>query len=134
MRGDRTTRDWYRALPAVTIAVGSVVMGCGGSGSSLTGQPATTVDVTAGQRAYDSTCGACHGAAGRGTSKGPPLVDRIYEPSHHGDGAFSLAVTRGVPAHHWQFGDMPPQPGVSDTGITNIVAYVRALQIDAGIS
>jgi mono/diheme cytochrome c family protein len=61
-------------------------------------------------------------------------VDRIYEPSHHGDAAFAFAVRQGVPAHHWQFGDMPPQAGVSDADIANIVAYVRALQTASGIS
>jgi len=134
MARDTTRRKWSIALSAITIAVGTIVAGCGGSGSSLTGPPAKGVDVAAGQRAYDNTCASCHGAAGRGTSKGPPFVDRIYEPSHHGDAAFAFAVRQGVRAHHWQFGDMPPQPGVSDADIANIVSYVRALQIASGIS
>lgn len=43
---------------------------------------------------------ACHGENGRGTRVGPPLVHKIYEPSHHGDGAFGRAVRQGVVAHH----------------------------------
>ncbi len=58
----------------------------------------------------------------------PPLVHKIYEPGHHADGAFLLAVSRGVRAHHWPFGDMPPVDGVSQEDVQKIVAYVRALQ------
>jgi hypothetical protein len=60
-------------------------------------------------------------------------VHAVYRPSHHGDEAFTLAVRRGVVAHHWRFGDMPPQPQVSDSQVVSIVGYVRWLQRDAGI-
>jgi hypothetical protein len=60
-------------------------------------------------------------------------VHAVYRPGHHGDEAFALAVRRGVVAHHWRFGNMPPQPQVSDSQITPIVAYVRWLQRSAGI-
>ena len=78
-------------------------------------------------------CQACHGENGRGTSAGPPLVHKIYEPSHHGDGAFVRAVRQGVVAHHWRFGNMPALPAVTDTQVSAIIRYVRALQRANGI-
>lgn len=131
---DGTSLARSATLCALTVAVGIITAGCGESGSSLAGPPVEGVDAAAGQRVYDRTCAACHGPAGRGTPKGPPFVDRIYEPSHHSDAAFVFAVRQGVPAHHWQFGDMPPQSGISDADILNVVAYVRALQRASGIS
>ena len=71
------------------------------------------------------------GAAG--SDKGPPLVHKIYEPSHHGEESFYLAVRQGVRSHHWPFGDMPPVDGLSDDEVGRIIAYVRELQRAAGI-
>ncbi|GGB23440.1 c-type cytochrome [Allosediminivita pacifica] len=92
-------------------------------------------DAVMGKRAFDAVCAACHGenAAGK-QGFGPPLVHRIYEPSHHGDMAFQLAVQQGVRAHHWQFGNMPPQDGLTRADVTAIVAYVRELQRANGIN
>ena len=87
-----------------------------------------------GKAAFDATCAACHGSNGAGQDGvAPPLVHKIYEPSHHGDYAFEMAVQLGVRAHHWRFGDMPPQPGVSPTEIQDIIAYIRELQRANGI-
>lgn len=88
-----------------------------------------------GNRAYDAVCVACHGANAQGQEGvAPPLVHRIYEPSHHGDMAFVLAAQNGVRAHHWKFGNMPPVEGLTDSDVLNIVAYVRALQRENGIN
>lgn len=106
------------------------------------GRGGTTVDVRvpelgptaeAGRVAFETHCATCHGAAAGGTAKGPPLVHRWYEPSHHGDAAFVLAARRGVTQHHWRFGDMPPQPQVGERSLQQIVAYVRELQRANGI-
>lgn len=87
-----------------------------------------------GKRAFDATCAACHGANATGKMGfGPPLVHKIYEPSHHGDMAFQAAVQTGVRAHHWRFGNMPPQEGLTRGDVANIVAYVRELQRANGI-
>ncbi|PTQ76005.1 c-type cytochrome [Celeribacter persicus] len=88
-----------------------------------------------GKRAFDSVCAACHGenAAGK-EGFGPPLVHKIYEPSHHGDMSFLLAAQRGVQAHHWRFGDMPPQEDVTQGDVKAIIAYVRELQRANGIN
>ena len=82
---------------------------------------------------FERSCAACHGENAAGSGKGPPLVHRIYEPNHHGDQAFLLAARNGVRAHHWQFGNMPPRPEVSEPEMAAIVAYVRELQKANGI-
>ena len=88
-----------------------------------------------GKRAFDAVCAACHGvnAAGR-DGMGPPLVHKIYEPSHHGDMSFYLAVENGVRAHHWRFGNMPAQTGLTRADVGTIITYVRALQRTNGIN
>jgi len=88
-----------------------------------------------GERAFNAACAECHGdnAAGR-QGMGPPLVHKIYEPSHHGDMSFHLAVQNGVRAHHWSFGNMPPQSGLTKSDVSAIVTYVRELQQDNGIN
>ena len=86
-----------------------------------------------GRLAFDRHCAACHGVHATGNTKGPPLVHRVYHPRLHADIAFDLAVRRGVRAHHWSFGDMPPQPAVTATELTDITRYVRELQRANGI-
>lgn len=90
---------------------------------------------TLGQNAFNGVCAKCHGQNGVGRKgMGPPLIHKIYEPSHHGDAAFQLAVQNGVRAHHWQFGNMPPQTGLTPSDIANIVAFVREVQRENGIN
>jgi hypothetical protein len=64
---------------------------------------------------------------------GPPLVHKIYEPSHHADFAFQKAVQSGVRSHHWGFGNMPPVEGITAAEIAMIITYVRTLQVANGI-
>lgn len=89
--------------------------------------------VRQGEALFARHCMRCHGPEARGSRVGPPLVHRIYEPSHHSDAAFHLAVARGVKSHHWEFGDMAPVPGVKPAEVRLIVKYVRWLQRAAGI-
>ena len=86
-----------------------------------------------GEQLFNQTCAACHGVRATGTQTGPPLVNKIYEPSHHSDAAFLLAVRNGSVQHHWNFGNMPAQPTVTDAETREITLYVRALQREAGI-
>lgn len=88
-----------------------------------------------GKQAFDAKCSDCHGvnAAGK-QGLAPPLVHKIYEPSHHGDIAFQLAVQNGVRAHHWRFGNMPPVDGLTKGDVRAIVAYVRELQRENGVN
>ena len=86
-----------------------------------------------GQSAFDRTCAACHGRNAAGSDKGPPLVHDIYNPGHHGDASFVFAAKRGVRRHHWNFGNMPPQPQVTGDEMASIIRYVRELQVANGI-
>lgn len=88
-----------------------------------------------GKRVFDAACASCHGlnAAGR-NGVGPPFVHRVYEPSHHADIVFVMAVRSGVRAHHWQFGSMPAvEDTFTDAEIGSVVRYVRELQEANGI-
>jgi cytochrome c5 len=91
-------------------------------------------ELAGGEAAFNRTCMTCHGARATGTDQGPPLVHIIYEPNHHSDEAFRRAVALGSVAHHWSFGSMPPQPGVSADEVEAIIRYVRWLQTRAGIT
>ncbi|MDU9005437.1 c-type cytochrome [Sedimentitalea todarodis] len=96
--------------------------------------PPLTEAETLGKLVYDAKCATCHGQNGAGADgAGPPLVHKIYEPGHHGDYAFQMAVSNGVQSHHWSFGDMPPVEGLTQADVKNIVSYVRALQRANGI-
>ena len=101
--------------------------------AALAASSAGAQDSSKGEALFNQNCAVCHGAQAAGTEKGPPLVHRIYEPNHHTDIAFLLAVRNGVRQHHWPFGDMPPVEGVEDADVALIVNYVRGLQRAAGI-
>jgi len=113
-----------RLVPTTLTALLGVVLSVGG---------AEAQEPSKGEVLFGRNCAVCHGDKAAGSDKGPPLVHRIYEPSHHGDMAFLLAVRNGSRAHHWNFGDMPPVEGVSDADVALIVTYVRGLQRAAGI-
>ncbi len=105
------------------VAVVVVVVGWQGMQSSDSGAhvdvaaPQLSADAERGTRVFGANCAACHGENAAGSDQGPPLVHKIYEPSHHGDQSFLAAVRNGVRRHHWQYGNMPPQPGVSDVSV-----------------
>lgn len=87
-----------------------------------------------GKRAFEAKCAECHGANAAGQNGvAPPLVHRIYEPSHHSDMAFVLAAKNGVRAHHWNFGNMPAVNGLTDGDVEMIARYIRELQKENGI-
>jgi mono/diheme cytochrome c family protein len=113
----------------VLVATSAVALvACGGE--QPTGETAAAAE---GAQVWAANCAACHGPQGEGTTAGPPLVHIIYEPGHHPDESFRRAVQQGVVAHHWDFGDMPPQPEVSEEEIEAAIAHVRVLQREAGI-
>ncbi len=115
------------------LLVGLVLMPSVGGCTAREDTAPVPADAEAGAAKFKTHCARCHGEQGAGTNQGPPLVHKIYEPSHHGDAAFHLAVANGVRAHHWQFGNMPKIDGVSAQDISEIVLYVRWLQREAGI-
>lgn len=95
--------------------------------------PELSETAIAGQAAFGSYCGTCHGAAAGGTADGPPLVHPLYNPNHHSDNAFIRAARQGSQAHHWNFGDMKPVPDVTDEELGALIQYVRELQRANGI-
>jgi mono/diheme cytochrome c family protein len=103
---------------------------CGGGEQT----PVAAGDPGRGEALFAANCAACHGPEAIGTMSGPPLVHPYYEPGHHADESFQLAVAQGAPQHHWIFGPMPAIPGLDRQDVTDIVAYVRQLQREAGIA
>ena len=95
--------------------------------------PPTPVEHQQGDSLFAANCASCHGESAKGSDKGPPLLHVIYEPSHHSDASFVLAARHGVAAHHWRFGNMPPQPQVDSASLQKIIAYVRWAQREVGI-
>jgi hypothetical protein len=143
--GRAASRRAALAVGAAALLLGGV--GCGDRGRSAqveapggAGNAAVAFDpgpvpaeFAGGERLFNANCARCHGQLALGTGQGPPLVHRIYEPNHHGDAAFLFAVARGVPQHHWSFGNMPPVAGLDQTAVEQITGYVRWLQRQAGI-
>lgn len=90
--------------------------------------PEFTATARAGEKVFVENCAGCHGVNALGSDSGPPLLHKIYNPGHHSDQAFYRAVQLGSRQHHWRFGDMPPQPHVSQRDVAKIIDYVRELQ------
>lgn len=111
-----------------TLIVVLLVAACGGDATEST-PPAQDAELVAqGGELFRANCAQCHGFDLRGTNTGPSLLSEVYEPGHHGDGAFLVAVQSGSPQHHWDFGPMPPVPGLSEEDVEAIVAFVRERQ------
>jgi mono/diheme cytochrome c family protein len=90
-------------------------------------------ELAKGEVLFNTHCATCHGQRAAGTDHGPSFLSNIYEPNHHADASFQLAVRNGVRSHHWPFGNMPPIDGVSEADVNDIVGYIRWLQRQAGI-
>ena len=108
-----------------------VLMSCGdGVGDQVERQD--PVLVAEGAKLYSASCAECHGSELRGTDRGPSHLSILYEPGHHGDGSFQIAVLIGSTAHHWDFGPMPPVEGLTEGDVEAIIAFVRQIQRDEG--
>ena len=124
---------------AVTLACAADAADADGA-SSVETAPAVTSDAPAppttaaalaipdGAAVYQQYCAECHGVDLRGTDKGPSQLSIIYEPNHHGDYAYRVAIREGTREHHWWFGDMPPVEGITDLEIEKVISYIRAEQ------
>ena len=82
---------------------------------------------------YEKNCAVCHGSALEGSKQGPTLLHAFYKPSHHSDSSFYRAALKGVKAHHWNFGNMPPVKGITMKDMDAIVPYIRWYQKDKGL-
>ena len=121
-------------IVAIAVVLWLEMRGPGGADGAGVRVPILSAAAEAGRAAFGERCAACHGATAGGTDKGPPLVHAIYRPGHHADGSIVRAIRQGTRAHHWPFGDMPPQPDVTDAEVPAIIAYVRELQRANGIN
>lgn len=119
-------------VAGVGIAISQFFSPSGASPAGTVKVPDLSPLALSGKQAFDKSCARCHGANAAGSDKGPPLVHDLYNPGHHGDGAFVSAARNGTRAHHWRFGDMKPVK-VTDKEITAIIRYVRELQKANGI-
>ena len=86
-----------------------------------------------GRQIFNRSCAQCHGANASGGAKAPSLISKTYAPGSHADGAIFLAVSRGVRRHHWNLGDMPPQPQIKPDEIKYLTAFIRETQRANGI-
>ena len=141
-------KPWLMQQVAKSIIIGLCgvfFLGCSENGSNAQSSPASSPTILAsdarplpaeleeGEAKFNNFCSRCHGPQGQGTNIGPPLVHKIYEPNHHADMAFQRAAAQGVRAHHWKFGNMPKIDGVVPEDVSQIIAYIRWLQRQAGI-
>ncbi len=142
-------RNSGTAALMVLAAAAMLLAACGGADEEQYGEhqahdtdDAAPTEVTAGElseaalageKLFIANCSACHGAKADGTGQGPPLVHSIYEPGHHSNASFVIAVARGVRAHHWDFGNMPAVPGLEIEQIHQVICYIRELQLANGI-
>lgn len=113
-------------------AAAFLVLGACAEGDETAAPPPNAAVLAAGQELYEASCAECHGVDLRGTDKGPSHLSEVYEPNHHADAAFLLAVQRGTRAHHWNFGDMAPVEGLDVDDVAAITAYVRSVQEEEG--
>ncbi len=88
-------------------------------------------DAAAGADVYRANCAGCHGAEGEGAAQGPPLVDEMYFEDVFPDAALVDAVRNGARSDAWDFPLMPAMPGLSSADLSDVLAYVRALQAAA---
>ncbi|MHA1559525.1 MAG: c-type cytochrome [Alphaproteobacteria bacterium] len=128
-----STSDPVESPAAEDIAAGQAAPLASASAASVLIPAQLSPTAELGRVAFTDNCAGCHGTDGSGTDRGPPLIHIIYEPSHHSDTAFILAARNGSRAHHWRFGDMPPQPQVSEDEIGTIIQFVREIQRANGI-
>lgn len=96
--------------------------------------PDLGADFSNGKTLYETNCSGCHGVSlGGKKGMGPPFVHGYYAPGHHSDVAFYRAISQGVIAHHWQFGNMPAVIALTQEDASDVISYIRAVQRANGI-
>ena len=131
IRADRMSTRLPQHLVSLIAAISLALAACNVATDAVDdGLPA---DIENGAQVFAANCAACHGSGANGTVLGPPLLDDVYSSSHHSDAAFEVAIRVGAAQHHWKFGPMPRQHGLTAGGIRDVIAFVRQLQLDAGI-
>ncbi|HEC18361.1 MAG TPA: cytochrome c [Gammaproteobacteria bacterium] len=123
----------FTVLAVILLLAGNPHVSLAAGKYTINNPPRVPYKYALGMKKYGALCSRCHGKWGNGTRQGPPLMHGFYKPSHHGDPAFYRAALKGVRAHHWQFGNMPPVPGATRKDIDAIIPFIRWLQRENGI-
>src|SRR5687768_5274451 len=76
-------------------------------------------DIDPGRRAFEATCGRCHGADGNGAEMGPSIVQRLRARD---DRQLAALIREGIPAR-----GMPPSL-LSDPELAALVRYLRTIE------
>lgn len=128
------TAAWFALRPTPEAGSAARQLQPGAAMAQVTLPDTLSPQAQIGKRAFEATCATCHGDSADGrVGKGPPLIHDYYKPSHHADAAFFMAVQNGVRSHHWSFGNMPPQPGLTTGDVKAITLYIREVQRANGI-
>lgn len=120
-------------LTALILLLAPLTSAVASSKYSAENPPKVPYKYALGQQKFRKFCSACHGKWGYGTDQGPPFIHGFYKPSHHGDPAFYRAPLKGVTAHHWRFGNMPPVPGITRQDLDSIIPFIRYIQRKNGL-
>ena len=111
------------------IAVAVVIAACGADSG-----PLGVGDPERGEQVFTTNCVACHGTGAMGTANGPPLVHERYREEVFPDERIADAVRNGAPQRNWNFGRMPGIGGLDADDVSDLIAYLRQLQDDAGLN
>ena len=130
-RRRRTLRTAAIPVAVIVVAVVAALLITSGSGSDEPPAPGSPEQLALGEEVFTESCQTCHGEGLRGGLAGPPLISEIYRPDDHPDSAIRAAVANGVQPHHWEFAGMPPIPGLSETDVDAVIAYIRDVQREA---
>ncbi len=85
--------------------------------------------VSAGQKLFTKSCGACHGSEGEG-DVGPSLNDKQFLSTTPDDTIFSL-VSSGVPGTEMPAWNQSHGGPLTDEDVTQLVAFIRAWEPNA---
>ena len=121
---------------SVAVSVGVTMAACGGGSSQAKKAPPLTQEqlVAKGRGIFQTTCATCHGTTLHGTSMAPSMIQPAFAPDQTPDQAFVNAIRHGVPQKRFQKGPMPAQPSVATADIPAVIAYVRSVQAQNGVT
>ena len=114
------------AVLLAPIALAASVLGARqGPPASVNPLAADAAAVPDGRGLYNQICQSCHGTSGQGGDRGPSLSTGTFS---HGntDGDLFRSIRNGIPGTQ-----MAGFPGLSETDVWRLVAYLRSLQPSA---
>lgn len=118
-------------IPVVVIALAGVIafVIASGGGSDEPPAPGSPEQLALGEEVFADNCQTCHGPEARGGLAGPPLVHEMYQDLTDDD--IRTVIAQGKAPENWEFAAMPPIPGLDDSEVAAVIAYVRQQQAEA---